>query len=181
MSLLREYLQYGGYPAVVLEKEDKIGLLKSYFESVVIRDLSLVNSAIAELFASFIVSNYSNLVSINKTYNYLRGLGVKVGNETVIELFVKANETYFAFLVEEFEKSESKRKANPKKVYITDTGYPTALSLEFSMSRSMFTCKLTCITLTDFYKDKIFDTAVKAKKDKMHEKFLISYTTSRLI
>jgi len=137
LSLLREYLQYGGYPAVVLEKEDKIGLLKSYFESVVIRDLSLVKPAIAELFASFIVSNYSNLVSINKTYNYLRGLGVKVGKETVIELFEKANETYFAFLVEEFEKSESKRKANPKKVYITDTGYPTALGLEFSISRAM--------------------------------------------
>jgi predicted AAA+ superfamily ATPase len=133
------------------KKEDKIGLLKSYFESVVIRDLSLVRQAIAKLFASFIVSNYSNLVNINKTYNYLRGLGVKVGKETVIELFAKANETYFAFLVEEFEKSESKRKANPKKVYITDTGYPTALGLEFSISRAMFSCKLTCITLIQIF------------------------------
>lgn len=137
LSLLREYLQYGGYPAVVLEEEDKVGLLKSYFESVIIRDLSTVKPAIAELFASFIVSNYSNPVSINKVYNYLRSLGVKVGKETVIELFAKANETYFAFFVEEFEKSESKRKANPKKVYIIDTGYSTALGFEFSLSRAM--------------------------------------------
>jgi len=137
LSLLREYLYYGGYPAVVLEERNKIALLKSYFESVIIRDLSIVKPSVAELFASFIISNYSSPLSVNKVYNYLRGLGVKVGKETVLELFSKAREAYFAFLVEEFEKSESKRRANPKKVYIIDTGYPTALGYEFSISRAM--------------------------------------------
>ncbi|BAB67096.1 ATP-binding protein [Sulfurisphaera tokodaii] len=138
LSLLREYLYYGGYPAVVLEEgKGKIALLKSYFESVIVRDLSIVKPPIAELFASFIISNYSNPLSMNKVYNYLRSLGVKIGKETVLELFSKARDTYFAFLVEEFERSESKRRANPKKVYIIDTGYPTALGYEFSISRAM--------------------------------------------
>lgn len=138
LSLLREYLYYGGYPAVVLEEGNgKIALLKSYFESVIVRDLSIVKPPIAELFASFIISNYSNPLSMNKVYNYLRSLGVKIGKETVLELFSKARDTYFAFLVEEFERSESKRRANPKKMYIIDTGYPTALGYEFSISRAM--------------------------------------------
>ena len=137
LSMLREYLYYGSYPAVVLENEDKIRLLQSYFDSVIVRDLSIVTPNIAETFATYLVSNYSNLITINKVYNYLRSLGIKIGKETVLELFSKARETYFSFLVEEFEKSESKRRVNPKKLYIIDTGYSTALGYEFSISRAM--------------------------------------------
>ncbi len=139
LSLLREYLHYGSYPAVVLEEEEKgkLMLLNSYFDSVVVRDFSNVKSNLARLFASYLVSNYARPITINKVYEYLRGLGIKVGKETVIELFDKARDSYFSFLVEEFEKSERKRKANPKKLYIIDTGYPTALGYEFSISQAM--------------------------------------------
>ncbi|WP_390531865.1 DUF4143 domain-containing protein [Sulfurisphaera ohwakuensis] len=41
------------------------------------------------------------------------------------------------FLLKNYEKSERKRKVNPKKLYIIDTGYPTALGYEFSISRAM--------------------------------------------
>ncbi|AWR98695.1 ATP-binding protein [Metallosphaera hakonensis] len=137
LSSLREYLYYGSYPAVVLEREDKVRLLRSYFDSVVVRDLSLVPPAVAETFASYLIANYSNVVTINRVYNYMRSLGIKIGKETTIELFSKGKESYFSFLVEEFEKSESKRKANPKKLYVIDTGYSTALGYEFSISRAM--------------------------------------------
>jgi hypothetical protein len=136
LSLLREYLQFGSYPAVVLE-EDKVRLLRSYFDSVIVRDLSIVKPSIAETFASFLIANYSNPITVNRVYNYIKGLGIKIGKDTILELFSKAKETYFSFLVEEFEKSESKRRANPKKLYIIDTGYPTALGYEFSISRAM--------------------------------------------
>jgi predicted AAA+ superfamily ATPase len=137
LSLFREYLYFGSYPAVVLEKDDKIRLLRSYFDSVLVRDLSIVQPNIAETFASYIIANYSNLITINKVYNYMKGLGIKIGKETIIELFSKARETYFSFLVEEFERSERKRKVNPKKLYIIDTGYPIALGYEFSISKAM--------------------------------------------
>jgi len=139
LSLLREYLYHGSYPAVVLEIEnsEKLRLLKSYFDSVIVRDFSIVKPDIASLFASYLISNYARPITINKVYGYMKGLGIKIGKETVIELFERAKETYFSFLVEEFEKSERKRKANPKKLYIIDTGYPTALGYEFSISHAM--------------------------------------------
>ncbi|MCY0859656.1 MAG: DUF4143 domain-containing protein, partial [Sulfolobaceae archaeon] len=139
MSLLREYLYYGSYPAIVLEKEgnEKLRLLKSYFDSVIVRDFSTVKPDIASFFASYLVSNYTRPITINSAYNYMRGLGMKIGKETVIELFERARDVYFSFLVEEFEKSERKRKANPKKLYIIDTGYPTALGYKFSISSAM--------------------------------------------
>ena len=139
LSLLREYLYYGAYPAVVLEEkeEDKVRLLRSYFDSVIIRDLGIVKPNIAEIFARFIIENFANPISINKVYNYLRGLGIQIGKETVIELFERGKETYFLFTVEVFEKSERKRKVNPKKVYIIDIGYSAVLGYEFSISRAM--------------------------------------------
>jgi len=139
LSLLREYLYYGAYPAVVLEEkeEDRIRLLRSYFESVIVRDLEIVKPNVAEIFLRFIIENYANPISINKVYNYLRGLGIQIGKETVIELFERGKETYFLFMVEEFEKSERKRKVNPKKVYVIDTGYSLVLGDEFSISRAM--------------------------------------------
>ena len=132
-------MYYGAYPAVVLEEkeEDKVRLLRSYFDSVIVRDLGIVKPNVAEIFARFIIENYANPISINKVYNYLRGLGISIGKETVIELFERGKETYFLFTVEEFEKSEWKRKANPKKVYIVDTSYSIALGNEFSILRAM--------------------------------------------
>jgi len=139
LSLLKEYLYYGAYPAVVLEEreEDKIRLLRCYFDSVIVRDLSIVKPNVAEIFIRFIIENYGNLISINKVYNYLKGLGIQIGKETVIELFERGKETFFLFTVEEFEKSERKRKVNPKKLYVIDTGYSVALGNEFSISRTM--------------------------------------------
>lgn len=136
LSLLRNYLYYGAYPAVVFEKE-KERLLRSYFDSIIVRDLKIVNPEIAEAFASYIISNYSSLVTVNRIYNYLKSLGYKIGKEKVLELVDKSRESYFAFYVEIFNKSEIKRRVNPKKVYIIDTGYPTAMGYEFSISKAM--------------------------------------------
>ncbi|MEM2202947.1 MAG: ATP-binding protein [Sulfolobales archaeon] len=134
LSMLREYLYYGAYPAVTLES-DKRRILRAYFDSVVVRDLG--GGPLAEVLALYLISNYAQLVTINRIYSYLRSLGFSIGKEKVIEMLNRARETYFAFTVEIFQKSERKRKTNPKKLYIIDTGYTTALGYEFSISRAM--------------------------------------------
>ncbi|TDA34361.1 MAG: AAA family ATPase [Hadesarchaea archaeon] len=134
LSLLRDYLQYGAYPAVALEG-DKKRVLKAYFDSVVVRDLG--GTPLAETLALYLTANYAQPMTLNRIYNYLRSLGFQVGKEKTMELLERARETYFAFTVEQFRKSERERKMNPKKLYIVDTGYPTALGYEFSVSRAM--------------------------------------------
>lgn len=76
-------------------------------------------------------------MTVNKVYHYLRSLGFRIGKEKVMELLERARESYFAFTVEQFWKSERKRKMNPRKLYLVDTGYPTALGYEFSISKAM--------------------------------------------
>ncbi|MEM4216767.1 MAG: ATP-binding protein [Candidatus Methanomethylicaceae archaeon] len=134
LSLLRDYLYYGAYPAVVFES-DKKRLLKAYFDSIVVRDLG--GTPLAEAFGLYIIANYAQPMTENKVYNYLRSMGFSIGKERVFGLFNRARATYFAFPVEIFQKSERKRKVNPKKLYIIDTGYPTALGYEFSISKAM--------------------------------------------
>ncbi|MEM2137386.1 MAG: ATP-binding protein [Candidatus Methanomethylicia archaeon] len=134
LALLRDYLYYGGYPAVALE-DDKKRIIRAYFDSVMVRDLG--GTPLAEAFILYLISNYSQLITINRVYSYLRSLGFSVGKEKVIEIFKRAEEAYFAFTVEIFQRSERRRKANPKKLYIIDTGYPTALGYEFSISKAM--------------------------------------------
>ena len=134
LSLLRDYLQYGAYPAVVLEG-DKKRVLRAYFDSVVVRDLG--GTSLAETFALYLIAHYAQLTTLNRIYSYLRSLGFQIGKERVMELLERARETYFAFTVEQFRRSERERKMNPKKLYLVDTGYPTALGYEFSLSRAM--------------------------------------------
>lgn len=137
LSLLRDYLEYGAYPAIVLEKdrEMKKRILRSYFDSVIVRDLG--GGSLAELLATYLISNYSSLFSYNNAYNYLKSLGYQIGKEKLLELMARAKDSYFAFEVEIFRKSERQRKMNPKKLYIIDTGYPTALGYEFLISKAM--------------------------------------------
>ena len=135
LSLLREYLQYGAYPAVALSG-DRERLLRSYFDSVVVRDLSVVKPEVAEYFADSLICGYSSLISINKIYGDLRS-SFRVGKETVSSLFDRAEETYFAFLVEIFDKSLRRRRMNPKKLYVIDTGYVHVRGCEYSISKAM--------------------------------------------
>jgi len=139
LSMLREYLRFGGYPAVVLERDEpeKIRLLRAYFNSVVVRDFANLQPILAEPFVKFVVQNYAGYFSVNRVYNYLRSLGYRLGKEKVLELLNTGVECFFVFPLELFAKSERRRQMNLKKLYVVDTGYPTALGYEFSVGRSM--------------------------------------------
>jgi Predicted ATPase (AAA+ superfamily) len=103
---------------------------------VVVRDLSVVKPEVAEYFADSLICGYSSLISINKIYGDLRS-SFRVGKETVSSLFDRAEETYFAFLVEIFDKSLRRRRMNPKKLYVIDTGYVRVRGCEYSISKAM--------------------------------------------
>jgi hypothetical protein len=51
---------------------------------VIVRDLSIVKPNIAETFASFLIANYSNPITVNRVYNYIKGLGIKIGKDTIL-------------------------------------------------------------------------------------------------
>ena len=69
MRDLREYLQLGGYPEVVLEENEvkKIEILKRYYDTIIINDVerrfSLRNPMKLEALARFYISNTASLIT----------------------------------------------------------------------------------------------------------------------
>ncbi len=139
LSMLRDYLRFGGYPAVVLEENEseKIRLLRSYFNSVVVRDFAYSQPVLAEPFVKFVIQNYATSFSANRVYNYMKSLGYKLGKEKLLDIINRGVECFFIIQSELFVKSERRRQMNLKKIYIVDTGYPLALGYEFSIGRAM--------------------------------------------
>ena len=69
-----------------------------------------------------LISAVSSLYSITRVTNYLRSIGIKVGNNFVSLCVDWFQDAYFLFSVPIFSPSVSKQNANPKKIYCIDHG-----------------------------------------------------------
>jgi predicted AAA+ superfamily ATPase len=143
LALLKEYLEGGGYPEVVLEpsKEVKEKLLRSYLDTVLYRDLierfNVKAPAALETFVRLCVSNYSKYLSSSKSYNYLRGLGFRIRKQTVVDFLRFVTESYVIIPLEIYSRSIKNRAQYPKKVYAVDAGLIRASGAETSLGRLM--------------------------------------------
>ena len=129
--LFEEYVNYGGFPKVVLtdDIELKESELKTYFDSILLRDIvaryKLDNFSKLEQLAIFLLSNISNLVSNNKLKNMLN-----ISYETIDKYFEYLQNAFLIYSVKKFDWSLKKQMANPKKIYSVDTGLSKRVSFE---------------------------------------------------
>lgn len=132
-NLLREYLQFGGFPEVVLrEREDlKERLLKQYFEDILYRDIVGRYQVRDVATLKNIALLYMTGIAAPSSYN-------RIKNALDVPLdVVRSYSGYLAesFLVREVLKHSFKVKEqlrNPKKVYAIDPGIRNAVSYRFS-------------------------------------------------
>jgi len=130
---LREYLEFGGFPRVVTEKEifNKKVLLAEYFNSILERDILLRHSIrggrdVREI-VNFIYSNVSKLVS---TYRIEKDFGISSQNSG--RYFEYFKESFLIQFLPYFSFSVKKQMRNPQKVFAIDTGLSNAVSFKFS-------------------------------------------------
>lgn len=130
---LREYLQWGGFPEIVLEKEEerKKELLKFYSDSILYRDV-IKRSGInkpekVEKLKSYLLSNFTNLLNYNKIAKHL-----SVSPDTISSYIHHMEESYFVFPVPLFSYSIKKQQVNPKKIYCIDNGIRNSVGFKFS-------------------------------------------------
>lgn len=133
---LAEYIEYGGFPEVVLEDSisRKKRLVQEYFKTIVSRDIagryrikmiSLLNDFLRLLL------NIKEF-SINKSVNVLRSQGKKVGKGTLINYTKYVEESYFCFFVPIFSYKIKEQMRYPRKIYFIDNSFLTNISLRFS-------------------------------------------------
>jgi len=136
---LQEYMEYGGFPRVVLEGtlEGKKLLLAEYFNSIVERDIIYHNNLRSKVevknLAQMLMSNPSQIFSFSKMGNSL-GITPKDMSKYVGYF----EDAYLAGLSKKYDTSVKKQLLNPKKIYLADTGLCTSVGFRFSQNYGHF-------------------------------------------
>lgn len=123
VGLYDEYMRFGGFPGVVLEKDiaRKRLMLQdifvSYFEKDAknladFKDMSRLRDLILLL-----VSRVGSQVDVQKL-----ALSLGVSRETVYNYMAFLEQTYFIYLLPKYSKSQDRQAAGSKKLYFCDSG-----------------------------------------------------------
>lgn len=135
--LLKEYLEFGGFPEVVLST-DKLRILLSYFDTIVVKDVidrfKIREREKARMLSKFYLTNVASPVTYRKTADFL-GLSVKTTERFSNHLEI-AN---LIFFVKRFSFSLKEQEKSPRKVYAVDIGLSNAVGFKFTenLGRSM--------------------------------------------
>ena len=145
LSFLREYLEFGGFPEVVLtEKGKKYLLIEEYFQTFLMRDIFerykiRQKQALKEIIRLLLNSTY---FTISKITNTLKSAGFKIGKATVANYINYLRESLFIYPVEIFSYKVKNQIQYPKKIYFVDTFFINRFSTKFShnLGRLMENC-----------------------------------------
>lgn len=130
---LLEYLEFGGFPEVALEKNKatKNQLLQFYFDTIIYRDVvrrrGIRNPAKMEKMVNFFLQNISNAANFSRI-----GKDVSLSTDSVAEYVKYLQDAYFIFSVPVFSYSVKTQEINPKKIYCVDSGIRNAKGFRFS-------------------------------------------------
>lgn len=134
---LHDYLKTGGFPAAQgLPDQERVPLLQSYAQQVVSRDVverhSLAKPRVASMFAQKLLGSNARQLSIRKTENELRSIGVATSRESLGDMLEYFEQAYLAFVM----KSRTYHLAEPTnsipKVYAIDPGLAAANSKAYT-------------------------------------------------
>lgn len=128
--LLREYLEYGGFPLVVLQEEKK-EILWRYFEDIITKDIveRYHIKKIAELksLARQYLADIGSLISFRRLHH---SLGLSLDS---VERYSSYLTTAYLFgFVPKFSYKVREQEVNPRKVYCIDNGLRNVVGFRFS-------------------------------------------------
>ncbi|MCX9013876.1 MAG: ATP-binding protein [Candidatus Methanoperedens sp.] len=135
-KLLQEYVEFGGFPEVT-ERDSvlKTKILQEYFDMIFYRDLveryKIRNFIAVKEIMLTLLNNFSTYFSINRYHGSLKSQGKKISKNTLFTYLSCIADINFVFLVPKYGKLKE-QIANPKKVYVIDTGLINAVAFKVS-------------------------------------------------
>jgi len=139
-NLLREYLEFGSFPEIVL-KEDKEKILKEYHDTIFFKDFverhELKSFDVAKFVFSQVLQSFSHEFSVNRLVNLLKSSGIRMGKNTVYDYVEKLQDTLAVFFVKKYSEKISLRESWPRKVYVCDTGLSKVIRFSADFGRLM--------------------------------------------
>lgn len=139
LKLCKEYLEFGGFPEIVLSENEKFKaqMLRELYRTIFFRDIverfSIRNLEVMEIFMKILTEQFSSLFSVSKIYNFLKNtLGIKVTKNTLQEYLSYIKSAFLMFEVEIFSYKLKDRLQYPRKLYLIDTGIANAVNIKFT-------------------------------------------------
>ena len=124
-ELLR-YMDYGGYPEVVLMPGFADRLLREYAEAVFYKDFverrGVGDIGLAKYVYYFVLQNFSRELSVRRIAEWARSQGLRFDRNKVYEYVAGLQDTMAVFFLRRYSERVSLRESWPRKVYVCDTG-----------------------------------------------------------
>lgn len=134
---LDSYLKTGGFPAAQgMSDQERIPLLQSYAQQVVSRDVierhSLAKPRVASMFAQKMLGSNARQMSLRKTENEMRSLGVATSREMLGNMLDYFEQAYLVFVVKERTYHLAGSTNSVPKIYAIDPGLAAANSKAYT-------------------------------------------------
>jgi predicted AAA+ superfamily ATPase len=125
-TALLQYLNFGGFPEVVLAKDDidKVMLLNAYFKDILaldVADMAHEDVGIVKAFGRYVLA--STYFSASKSLNFFKSTGLKIGKEKILSLERFSEDAYLFFFVPIFSFNIKDASQYPRKAYSGDIGF----------------------------------------------------------
>ena len=136
---LREYIEFGGFPEVVLaeNRDIKLIILKELFDGIISRDIierhHIRQPKILKSLAALAIQNFASLISVPKLVNIFENVVKRKISPTSINQYLDYfSESFLLFQVPIYTPKVKEQMLYPKKLYCIDTGLINAVSFKFS-------------------------------------------------
>jgi len=146
------YLKHGGFPEVLMagSENEQRRLLQSYFKTVFYRDIleryNIKARYVLDALMNDILENYASIFSITRFEKQLKSNNLPGSKRTIANYFHYLKEAFFIIANEKFSFSPRQRTMNPKKAYLTDTGF-AAIGRPFTENRGRIIENIVAIEL----------------------------------
>jgi predicted AAA+ superfamily ATPase len=140
MAAFDDYIRHGGFPEVVMARSEmeRRKLLQSYFKTIFYRDIleryHIKARHVLDALMSDVLDTYSGVFSISGFEKQLKRNGLPGSKRTIANYLQYLEEAFFIIVNEKFSYSARRRIMNPKKVYLSDSGF-AALGRPFTENR----------------------------------------------
>ncbi|NJE01602.1 ATP-binding protein [Thermococcus sp. JdF3] len=123
-SLLREYLEWGGYPEVVLNPHMRIEVLRGILDLAIYRDIverwQVRNISALRLLLKILAR--SSHLTLTRAYSTMKSLGVSIGKGTLADYLEYLSDAFILHRLPPYVKSYKKAELLGFKPYLVDNG-----------------------------------------------------------
>lgn len=183
-NLFNDYLNNGGFPEIVLNKQKK-EILENYLELIIYKDIieryNIRNLNLIKNLINYLFTNIATLFSSNSYYNLIKK-EIVIKKDTINEYLSYIEDANIIFSIKVFSYSLKKQQVNLRKIYCIDNGLRNAVSFKFSKDEGKLAENLVFVELKRrgeepyYWKDKgEVDFVIKNKNQNLTA-INVSYT-----